>query len=474
MTAYDAIVIGAGPNGLAAAIALARAGLSVRVVEGHPDPGGGMRSAELTEPGFVHDVCSSVHPLGIASPWFRELELERHGLEWVQPDACLAHVLPDGRAIVLERSLEATAAQLGGDAKAYTRLMTPLLRHVDELLEQILGPLRFPRHPLQFARFGIEAGRSMHTLARWWFREPAAAALLGGIAAHAMVPLDQLATASFALVLALAGHARGWPIARGGSRAISTALVAKLRYHRGEIELGRKVRRLDELPTARAYLFDTSPRQLIEIAGDRLPAGYRRRLEKFRYGPGTFKVDWALREPVPWRDPACRRAATVHLSGTLSDLTRAEAEVHAGRVAAAPFVLFGQPTLFDPSRAPAGKHIAWAYCHVPANSPIDATEAIENHVERFAPGFRDLVIARSAWNPARLEAYNPNYIGGDINSGVSDWRQLFFRPVLRRDPYATAAADLFLCSASTPPGGGVHGMCGYWAAQSVLRRVFGR
>jgi phytoene dehydrogenase-like protein len=470
---YDAVVIGSGPNGLAAAIAIARAGLAVLVVEAHDTPGGGMRSAPLTEPGFCHDVCSSVHPLGVASPWFRRLGLDQHGLEWVDPPACLAHVLPDGRAVLLKRSLADTAAELGADGPAYTRLMEPFVERLDELFAMILGPLQFPRHPALFARFGIEASRSLQGLARARFAEAAAPALLGGIAAHAMVPLDETATASFALVLALAGHGAGWPIARGGSQAICDALVATFTALGGKIETGHRVRTLAELPQARAYVFDTAPTGLLEICGDRLPARYRSRVEKFRYGPGVFKMDWALREPVPWRDPACRQAATVHLSGRLEDIMAAQGEVHRGGVPQRPFILFGQPTLFDPSRAPAGRHTAWAYCHVPNGCEVDMTAAIEAHVEAFAPGFRDCVIARATVSPGQLEAYDANYVGGDINGGLSDWRQLFFRPVLRRDPYATPAPDIFICSSSTPPGGGVHGMCGYWAAASVLERVFG-
>jgi phytoene dehydrogenase-like protein len=470
---YDVVVIGSGPNGLAAAIAIARAGLSVLVVEAHTTPGGGMRTGALTLPGFTHDVCSSVHPLGVASPWFRTLQLDRHGLDWLYPDAGLAHVLPDGRAVLLEKSVEATAAGLGEDGGAYVRLMKPLVERLDDLFDMILGPLRFPRHPILFSRFGLQAARSLRGLSNAKFRGAEAPALLGGIAAHAMVPLDQMATASFGLVLALAGHGSGWPIARGGSEAICDALVAVLASHGGELRLGYPVTSMDELPAARAYMFDTAPKGLLSITGDRLPAGYRKRLESFRYGPGVFKIDWALREPVPWRDPACRRAGTVHLSGTLADIMAAQGEVHAGRAAERPFILFGQPSLFDPTRAPSGRHTAWAYCHVPNGMEVDATAAIEAHIESFAPGFRDVVLARATTGPTALESYNPNYVGGDINGGLSDWRQLFFRPVLRHDPYATPAPDIFICSSSTPPGGGVHGMCGYWAAGSVLERVFG-
>lgn len=468
---YDVVVVGSGPNGLAAAVAMARAGLATLVVEAHREPGGGARTSELTLRGFHHDVCSSVHPLGVASPWFRELDLD---IDWIQPEAAVAHVLTSGEAILLERSLAATIEQLGPDARAYRRMLEPLVRRFDDLLVDILAPLGVPRSPWLLARFGLDAIRSLESHARWTFRGDAAPALLAGIAAHAMLPLDRMATTAFGLVLAAAGHAVGWPIARGGSRAITDALVSRLRTDGGELVLGHRVRSIAELPPARAYLLDVTPRQLLDIAGERLPARYRDRLARYRYGPGTFKIDWALSAPVPWRDPRCARAATVHLAGTLDQVSRAERAVHEGRLADEPFVLFAQPTLFDPARAPAGKHIAWAYCHVPHGSSIDATAAIEAQIERAAPGFRDLVIARGTKTALQMEQYNPNYIGGDINGGLSDLRQLFTRPLAQLDPYTTGAPDLFLCSSSTPPGGGVHGMCGYWAARSALRRVFGR
>ncbi|HSD88722.1 MAG TPA: NAD(P)/FAD-dependent oxidoreductase [Kofleriaceae bacterium] len=469
---YDVVVIGSGPNGLAAAVGLAGAGLSTLVVEGHDTPGGGTRTSEITAPGFLHDVCSSVHPLGLASPWFRELGLDRE-LDWIQPPAAVAHVLGHGRVVTLERSIDGTAAQLGRDAASYRSLMAPLVERFDELLSMILAPLRVPSSPLLLARFGVDALRSMRGLGHVRFRGEEAPALLAGIAAHAMVPLDRLVSASFGLVLAVAGHAVGWPILRGGSRTITDALLAKLRRAGGELILGARVASITQLPKARAYVFDVSPRQLVSIAGDRLPSSYRDRLADFRYGPGVFKMDWALHGPVPWSDPRCARSATVHLSGTLDEIAAAEAAMQAGRIDDRPFTLLVQPTLFDPTRAPAGQHVAWAYCHVPHGMPIDATDAIESHIETFAPGFRDLIIARSTMNPVELERYNPNYIGGDINGGALEVHQLLTRPVLRVDPYSTPAPDIFLCSSSTPPGTGVHGMCGYWAARSVLARVFG-
>jgi phytoene dehydrogenase-like protein len=468
---YDAVVVGAGPNGLAAAIELARAGRSTLVVEASATPGGGCRSAELTQPGFVHDHCAAVHPLGVASPFFRTLPLERHGLVWVEPPTPLAHVLTDGDTVTLERTVEATAAQLGPDADAYTELMAPLLARFDALLPMLLGPLRVPAHPLLLARFGLKALQSMKGLAARRFTREPAPALLAGIAAHAMVPLDRAATASFALVLALAGHAVGWPIARGGSQAIIDALVGCLRELGGELECGRPVARLSELPRARAYVLDLSARHLLTLAGDRLPASYQQRVAAFRYGPGVYKLDWALRAPIPWHDPACTRAGTVHLSGTLGEVGGAIEAVHAGEIAPRPFVLLAQPSLFDPTRAPAGMHTAWAYCHVPNGSTLDATAAIEAHIERFAPGFGATILARSTRNAVEMERYNPSYVGGDINGGAADLRQLFTRPVARLDPYSTPAPDVFLCSSSTPPGGGVHGMCGHWCARSMLART---
>jgi phytoene dehydrogenase-like protein len=470
---YDVVVIGSGPNGLAAAVGIAGAGLSTLVVEAKDTPGGGTRTSELTLPGFEHDVCSSVHPLGVVSPWFKALGLDRE-LQWIQPPAGIAHVLDEQRVVTLERSVDDTAAQMGRDAKAYRKLMSPFVDRFDELVDMTLAPLRFPKAPLLLARFGNEAFRSMRGLARVRFSGDEAPALLGGIAAHAMIPLDNLASASFGLLLGLAGHAGGWPIVRGGSYRISEALLARFFRAGGELQLATPIQSMRDLPRARAYVFDVTPRQLLAIAGDRLPGGYRARLSRFRYGPGVYKIDWALSGPVPWRDPRCARSATVHLAGDLDQIARSEQAVHDGHLGQPPFVLFVQPTLFDPSRAPPGKHIGWAYCHVPHGSHVDARTAIENRIERFAPGFKDLILARSEMSPAQLTAYNANYIGGDINGGMSDLRQLFTRPLAQLDPYATGAPDIFLCSSSTPPGGGVHGMCGYYAARSVLSRVFGQ
>jgi phytoene dehydrogenase-like protein len=469
---YDAVVVGAGPNGLSAGIALAREGLSVLVIEAEHQAGGGCRSEALTLPGFVHDPCSTVHPLGMSSHFFRSLRLERHGLEWIEPPACVAHLLKDGTAVLMEKSLTATAQRLGRDGPQYVDLLAPFVDRFQRLMEMILGPLRLPADPLLLARFGWTALQSLHRVARHRFSGEAAPALLAGIAAHAMLPLERAGTASFALVLGAAAHAVGWPIAKGGSQAISDALVESLRGFGGELVLGQRITRKSQLPNARAYLFDVTPRQLLEILGDVMPAHYARRLSRFRYGPGVFKMDWALDGPIPWRDPRCRQAGTVHLSGSLNDVSAAESSVHAGGIAARPFTLLVQPSSFDPSRAPPRAHTAWAYCHVPHGSACDASAAIEAHVEHFAPGFRRLIRARHSRNARDMQRFNQNYVGGDINGGLADIGQLLFRPVLRSDPYATALEDVFLCSSSTPPGGGVHGMCGYWAAQSVLRKRF--
>ena len=471
--AYDAIVVGSGPNGLAAAITLAQAGRSVVVYEAKETIGGGTRSMELTLPGFVHDICSAIHPLGLGSPFFQSLPLEQYGLHWIHPQTPLAHPLDDGTAMLLERSIDDTAATLGSDAHAYHKLMTPLIASWDSLADAFLGPLR-PQtfsHPLIMTRFGLKAIQSPQHLAQHTFKEERAAALLAGMSAHSMLPLNQSPGAAFGLVLGILGHVVGWPIPRGGSQKIAEALGAYLRSLGGEIITDSEIKSIDTLPAARAVLFDVTPRQLLRIVGQRLPEGYQRRLRHYRYGPGVFKIDHALDGPVPWKAAECSRAGTVHLGGTLPEIATAEYAVSRGASPEKPFVLVAQQSLFDVTRAPEGKQTLWSYCHVPNGSTVDMTERIEAQIERFAPGFRDRILARSITAPSEFERYNANYIGGDINGGVQDLWQLFTRPTIRPVPYTTPAHGIYICSSSTPPGGGVHGMCGYFAAQAALRQM---
>lgn len=468
---YDAIVVGSGPNGLAAAITLAQAGRSVIVFEARDTIGGGSRTMELTLPGFQHDVCSAIHPLGLASPFMRALPLEQYGLEWIHPPAPLAHPLDDGTAVILERSLEATSTTLGRDAAAYRRLMAPLAASWHKLDTAILGPYPLTLHLFALARFGLQAVLPATSLAKMWFKGDHARALLAGMCAHSMLPLEVSPSAAFGLVLGMLGHAVGWPLPRGGAQKIVAAMAAYLCSLGGEIVTGVQVKSLESLPQARAILFDVTPRQLLCIAGDHLPGRYKQQLQRYRYGPGVFKIDFALDGPLPWRAGACARAGTVHLGGTLPEIAAAERAVWKGEHPERPVVLLAQPGLFDPTRAPQGKYTVWAYCHVPNGSTVDMTERIEAQIERFAPGFRDLILARHIFNPVELEQYNANYIGGDINGGVQDMWQQFTRPVPRLVPYSTPNKRIYICSSSTPPGGGVHGMCGYHAARAALRAV---
>ncbi len=479
---YDAVVVGAGPNGLAAAITLARSGYSVIVYEASETVGGGCRSKELTLPGFTHDVCSAIHPYGVASPFFQTLPLERYGVEWVHSPAPLAHPLPDGRVAVLTRSLDELERTLGSDAAAWRRLLSPHIAHWDDIVDGALGPIRplrqlqRPVASLALARFGTYALQSARGMAERVFRDDPARALVAGIAAHAMLPLEQAPTAAAAILMMTMAHVVGWPLARGGSQCLADALATYLRDLGGEIVTGRTITSLDELPPARAILADVTPRQLLAMAGGRLPERYAQRLKRYRYGPGVFKIDFALDGPIPWRNPECLVAATVHVGGTLPEVAASERMVWNSAPPDHPFTLLAQQSLFDGTRAPAGKHTVWAYCHMPHGSDVDMTARIEAQIERFAPGFRDRILAKSAMTARRMEVYNPNYVGGDINGGLADLTQLFTRPLITpniANPYATPAPGLYLCSSSTPPGGGVHGLCGYFAAQAALRTVFG-
>lgn len=517
---YDAVVVGAGPNGLAAAVRLAQEGLSVLVVEANEMIGGGTRSAELTLPGYTHDICSAIHPLGLGSPFFCQLPLDKHGLHWIQPEVPLAHPLDGGEAAALrrsagtskdsergqpcprdpvainaaqpdvaqktlplsaqrddhvqiERSLRETAAALGRDGAAYEGLFRGLALNWEILSAEFLKPmLHWPRHPFKLARFSLRALRSASGLAKAQFKEDPARALFCGLAAHSFLPMEQRASAAFGLVLGMLGHAVGWPLPRGGAQRIADALAAHFRALGGEIATGTRVERLDQLPLSRSVLLDVTPLQLLLIAGDKLPASYARRLGKFCHGPGVFKLDYALSAPIPWKSSVCARAGTVHVCGTLGEIAASERVVAEGKAPERPFVLLAQPSLFDETRAPEGRHTAWAYCHVPHGSNFDMTERVERQIERFAPGFRDCILARHTMNCAEMEQRNANLVGGDISGGATDLWQLIARPVFSSAPYRTPVPGLYLCSSSTPPGGGVHGMCGFHAAEIAIRDCF--
>lgn len=469
----DVVVVGAGPNGLTAAAVLAQSGLSVLVLERAARIGGGCRTESLTEPGFLHDVCGAIHPMGVVSPAFARLQLPRFGLEWLTAPLGLAHPLDDGRTAVLSTEMARTRESLGADGDRWARLVGPFVERHRDFFSAILRPIRWPRHPLFMAAFGRHGLVSAERLARR-FGDAPARALLAGNAAHSFLPLDAAGSASFGLVLAIAGHAVAWPCARGGSQQIAEALAACLRAAGGEIRPDVEVRSLRDLPPARAVLLDLTPRQIDALGDTGLSASYRRRLQRFRYGPGVFKIDYALSAPIPWRAPECAAAATVHVGGTFEEIARSEHDANEGRIAERPFVLVAQQSHIDPSRAPAGRHTGWAYCHVPHGSDADMTDRIERQIERFAPGFRDTILARHVMPPAAMEAHNPNLVGGDVGGGANTLGQFLFRPFPRWDPYRTSNARLYVCSSSTPPGGGVHGMCGYWAARSVLRHTFGR
>ncbi|TRX56117.1 NAD(P)/FAD-dependent oxidoreductase [Fulvivirga sp. M361] len=471
MNDVDAVIIGSGPNGLAAAIELARNGAKVAVFEAATTPGGGLRTAELTLPGFHHDFCSAVHPMGVLSPYFKKLPLEQYGLKWIFPEASVAHPLDDGAAVLLTRSLKETALGLGNDAESYVRLLRPFVTKAEALLEDALAPLTIPKSPFLMARFGMKAIRSATGLANSIFKETRAKALFAGCAAHSILPLEKPLSAALGMMFTLTGHVTDWPVAAGGSQYIADALTSYLRELGGDIITSTRVTSMKDLPPAKAYLFDTDPLQLMRIASDRLPNGYVKRLQRYHFGPGAFKVDWALDGPIPWKDPNCLKASTVHIGGTIDEIASSERDAWYGRHHEKPFVLLCQQSQFDTGRAPEGKHTGYAYCHVPNGSDVDRTEAIENQIERFAPGFKDIILKRHTTGGRAFSNYNPNYVGGAITGGVADLTQLFTRPVARFDPYSTPDPKIFICSASTPPGGGVHGMCGYYAAKSALKRI---
>ena len=472
--AYDAVVIGSGPNGLAAAICLAQQKLSVLIIEANADIGGGARSVELTLPGFIHDVCSAIHPLAIGSPFFQTLPLDKFGLEYIEPPAQLAHPLDDGTAVLLKKSIGKTIETLGADKENYRKLIEPFVENWGELAPEILAPLHFPKNPFLMARFGLKAFRSARGFSEKYFEETRARAVFAGCAAHSMIPLEDVPSAAIGLVLAITAHSVGWAFPRGGAQKITDALAGYFLLLGGRIETNHRIKNIDELPLARVVLFDISPRQIIKIAGHRLPASYRRRLENYQYGAGVFKMDFALSDPIPWKAKDCGLAGTIHLGGNFDDIAESEREIQRGEISKKPFVLLAQNSLFDATRAPAGKHTAWAYCHVPNGSAFDMTERIENQIERFAPGFRDCILAKNKRSPADLENHNANYIGGDISGGANILSQLFTRPVVSLNPYSIPAKGLYICSSSTPPGGGVHGMCGYYAAKTVLAKEFGK
>lgn len=461
-------IIGAGPNGLSAAVVLAQAGLTVQVFEAEPQPGGAARTMPLTLPGFLHDFGSSVYPLGAGSPFFKTLPHADLGLEWIHGDAALAHPMDDGTAIMLGHTLDAQKRELGADGEAWLRLVRPAAeRWWNFAGEALQPPLHIPSNPILMARFGLDAVQPAALLARR-FKTGRAKALFAGLVGHSLLPFDQLLSSAVGIILGAAASAVGWPIAKGGAQSITNALIRWLEQHGGMVHTSHRIRSIDEIHTQDTItLCDVTPHQLLSLAGTRLTPAYRRLLQRFRYGPGAYKLDYALAEPIPWRSPECRRAVTVHLGGTFAEIAASEQSVWEGKHPHRPYVLLAQPTLFDPGRAPAGKHIAWAYCHVPNGSTVDRTEAIEAQIERFAPGFRDCVLARRAWPPADLESMDVNLSGGDINAGAFSLKQVLLRPTIHT--YRTGTPGLYLCSASTPPGGGVHGMCGYHAAQAALR-----
>ncbi|MEL6674896.1 MAG: NAD(P)/FAD-dependent oxidoreductase [Bacteroidota bacterium] len=468
---WDAVIIGSGPNGLSAGIALAEAGAKVLILESAGAVGGGTRTAELTLPGFYHDVCSAVHPTGVLSPYWKKLPLADYGLEWVYPEASVAHPLEDAPAVILSKSLEATADSLGKDGKAWKKLIQPFLPHAEDLIQDSLKPLGVPKRPIELARFGLNAMLPAATLASLRFQTERGQALLAGNAGHSVLPLGKPFSAAIGLLFSVMAHMVDWPVVKGGTMQLSQALLAHFQQLGGTVQTQHMVASWEDIPAAKVYLFNTDPLQLAHIAADKLPKGYRRRLEKFRYGPGAFKLDWALSESIPWKDPACLKASTVHIGGTLQEIAQSERDAWQGTHTERPYLILCQQSEIDSSRAPEGKHTGYAYCHVPHGSKRDMTEAIENQVERFAPGFKDIILARYKTGPEAWHTYNPNNVGGVITGGAAHLPQLFTRPVARWNPYTTPNRQIFLCSAATPPGGGVHGMCGFYAAQAALKRL---
>jgi len=464
---YDAVVVGSGPNGLAAAITLRRKFPSVVLLEAKETIGGGCRSAALTLPGFVHDVCSTVHPLAVSSAFFRSLELHRHGLSWIDPEIPLAHPFEDGSAVFLHRSLDITADALARDGRAYKKLLQPFVERHERLLSSLLRPLPLSADPLLLAKFAVKALFPAHSLGQRTFATRRALALFSGLAAHAMIPLHQPATAAFGIILATLAHAVGWPFVKGGSQNLSDALARCFLDGGGEIVTGRQVSSLEDMPAATYYFFDVAPKQLLDIHGLDLTEHYRRRLAGFRYGPGVYKIDWALREPIPWKSDLCRRAGTIHLGNSHAEIAASIDCVNRGEIPPEPYVVLAQSSLFDSSRSPNGWHTAWGYCHVPHGSDADMAASIENKIERYAPGFREVILAKNTISAKTMETYNMNYVGGDINAGKQDIFQLYARPVLSLNPYRTSKRNIFICSSSTPPGGGVHGLCGYYAARTI-------
>jgi phytoene dehydrogenase-like protein len=466
---YDIVVVGSGPNGLSAAITLQQAGLKTILIEAASTVGGGMRSAELTLPGYTHDICSAIHPLAASSPFLSSLPLQKFGLEFIQPVIAAAHPFDDGSAAILLHSIQDTSSGLGEDERAYQNLVDPLVKDWPRIVADVLGPFHFPEHPLAMARFARWAIQPAGKLIRNQFKGEKARGLFAGMAAHGMLPFPKMVSSAAGIVLMIQAHRNGWPMVKGGTQQMANAMGAYFVSLGGEIQCGFRVDRMQDLPEARAVLFDLAPKQILKIAGQGFSSFYQNQLQKYRYGMGVFKVDWALDAPIPFLAEDCRKAGTVHLGESFAEIAANENMTMHGGHPEKPFVILAQQTLFDPSRAPAGKHTAWAYCHVPTGSAVDMKTAIEKQVERFAPGFRERILSTHTLNAEQLEVYNPNYVGGDINGGVQDMRQLFTRPALRRSPYRCSGKGIYICSASTPPGGGVHGMCGYHAAKRVLR-----